>query len=81
MILERLIDIIANQFSVDADSITVDTSFAGDLWADSVDIVELTMSLEDEFEFEMTERDEENMTKIQTVGDLLKFLQQRLGEN
>lgn len=79
MILEKLIDIVADQFSVDADSITVDTTFAGDLMADSVDIVELTMTLEDEFELD--EIGEEDAAKIQTVGDLLKFLQQRLGEN
>lgn len=79
MILEKLIEIIADQFSVDADGITVDTTFAGDLMADSVDIVELTMTLEDEFELD--EIGEEDASKIQTVGDLLKFLQQRLGEN
>lgn len=79
MILEKLIEIIADQFSVDADGITVDTTFAGDLMADSVDIVELTMTLEDEFELD--EIGEEDASRIQTVGDLLKFLQQRLGEN
>lgn len=79
MILEKLIEIIADQFSVDAGSISVDTTFAGDLMADSVDIVELTMTLEDEFELD--EIGEEDAAKIQTVGDLLKFLQQRLGEN
>lgn len=79
MILEKLIAIIADQFSVDADGVTVDTTFAGDLMADSVDIVELTMALEDEFELD--EIGEEDVSKIQTVGDLLKFLQQRLGEN
>lgn len=81
MIQEKLISIIADQLHIDEEAVTLDATLMGDLGADSLDVVELTMSLEDEFDFEMTERDEENMTKIQTVGDLLKFLQQRLGEN
>lgn len=81
MIQEKLISIIADQLHIDEEAVTLDATLMGDLGADSLDVVELTMSLEDEFDFEMTERDEVNMTKIQTVGDLLNFLQQRLGEN
>lgn len=81
MIQEKLISIIADQLHIDEEAVTLDATLMGDLGADSLDVVELTMSLEDEFDFEMTERDEANMTKIQTVGDLLNFLQQRLGEN
>lgn len=79
MILEKLIAIIADQFGVDESSVTVDTSFEGDLGADSVDLVELSMALEDEFDVE--EMNEEDVANIHTVGDLLKFLQTRLGEN
>ena len=81
MIQEKLISIIADQLHIDEEAVTLDATLMGDLGADSLDVVELTMSLEDEIDFEMTERDEANMTKIQTVGDLLNFLQQRLGEN
>ena len=49
MIFEKLAALIAEQFNVDADSITMDTSFTDDLNADSVDIVDLSMALEEEF--------------------------------
>ncbi len=78
MIFDKLKEIIAEQFNVDADSITADMSFADDLGADSVDIVELSMALEEEFEVE--EMNEDDVSGIHTVGDLLKYLQERLGE-
>ena len=49
MIFEKVCALIAEQFNVDADSITMDTSFEDDLNADSVDLVDLTMALEEEF--------------------------------
>lgn len=79
MIFDKLKAIIAEQFGVDESSITVETSFEDDLGADSVDIVELSMALEDEFEVE--EMGEEAVAGIHTVGDLLKYLQTCLGEN
>ena len=57
MIFEKLAALIAEQFNVDADSITMETSFTDDLNADSVDIVDLSMALEEEFGIE--ELDEE----------------------
>ncbi len=78
MIFDKLKEIIAEQFNVDADTITADMSFADDLGADSVDIVELSMALEEEFEVE--EMNEDDVSGIHTVGDLLKYLQERLGE-
>ena len=57
MIFEKVCALIAEQFNVDADSITMDTSFEDDLNADSVDIVDLSMALEEEFDIdEMTEK-------------------------
>ena len=53
MIFEKLAALIAEQFNVDADSITMDTSFTDDLNADSVDIVDLSMALEEEFGIEL----------------------------
>lgn len=79
MIFDKLKAIIAQQFGVDEDSITADMSFEDDLGADSVDIVELSMALEEEFDVE--EMGEDDVANIHTVGDLLKFLQERLEDN
>ena len=79
MIFDKLKAIIAQQFGVDEDSITREMSFEDDLGADSVDIVELSMALEEEFDVE--EMGEEDVVNIHTVGDLLKFLQERLEDN
>ncbi len=76
MIFEKVAALIAEQFNMDADSITMDTSFADDLNADSVDIVDLSMALEEEFDIE--ELEEEDLSSISTVGDLVRFLQNKL---
>ena len=75
MIFEKLAALIAEQFNVDADSITMDTSFTDDLNADSVDIVDLSMALEEEFGIE--ELGEEEASSISTVGDLVRFLKNK----
>jgi len=67
---------IAEQFNVDADSITMDTSFEDDLNADSVDIVDLSMAMEEEFGID--ELGEEEAASITTVGDLVRFLQNKV---
>lgn len=79
MIFDKLKTIIAQQFGVEESNITTDMSFEDDLGADSVDIVELSMALEEEFEVE--EMSEDDVAGIHTVGDLLKYLQERLGDN
>ena len=76
MIFEKLVGLIAEQFNVEADSITMETAFQDDLNADSVDIVDLSMALEEEFGVE--ELAEEEITTIVTVGDLVRFLQNKL---
>ena len=76
MIFEKLAALIAGQFNVDAESITMDTSFTDDLNADSVDIVDLSMALEEEFGIE--ELGEEEASSISTVGDLVRFLQNKI---
>ncbi|MCI8552004.1 MAG: acyl carrier protein [Lawsonibacter sp.] len=76
MIFEKLAALIAEQFNVDADSITMDTSFTDDLNADSVDIVDLSMALEEEFGIE--ELAEEEASSISTVGDLVRFLKNKI---
>ena len=76
MIFEKLAALIAEQFNVDADSITMDTSFTDDLNADSVDIVDLSMALEEEFGIE--ELGEDEASSISTVSDLVRFLQNKI---
>ena len=76
MIFEKLAALIAEQFNVDADTITMETSFTDDLNADSVDIVDLSMALEEEFGME--EMDSEDIESIVTVGDLYKYMQEHL---
>ena len=76
MIFEKICALIAEQFNVDADSITMDTSFEDDLNADSVDLVDLSMALEEEFEID--ELAEEDTASIKTVGDLVRFLQNKI---
>ena len=76
MIFEKLSALIAEQFNVDEDSITMETSFVDDLNADSVDLVDLSMALEEEFEIE--ELSEDEVSSISTVGDLVRFLQSRV---
>ena len=77
MIFERLARILAEQFGLDEEDITEETGFE-DLGADSVDLVELSMNLEEEFDIE--EMGEEDIASIHNVGDLVNYLQKKLGE-
>ena len=76
MIFERLCALVAEQFSVSAESLTMDTSFADDLGADSLDVVELTMAIEEEFD--IPETDEEAMSKLLTVGDVFRYISSKV---
>lgn len=73
---EKLCALIAEQFGVEPETITAETAFVDDLGADSVDLVDLSMALEDEFG--MDEMAEEDLTGIVTVGDLYKYMQEHL---
>ena len=77
-IIERMQQIIADQFAVEADTITMDTSFEEDLGADSVDLVELVMSMEDTFDIGETR--EEELSGLATVGDCVELLSRKLGK-
>ena len=77
MIFERLAKLLSEQFGLEAEDITEDTGFE-ELGADSVDLVELSMNLEEEFGIE--EMAEEDITSIHNVGDLVNYLQKKLGE-
>ena len=76
MIFEKLAALIAEQFNVDEDSITMDTSFVDDLNADSVDLMDLSVALEEEFGIE--EMADEDVSSIVTVGDVVRFLQSHI---
>ena len=71
-IFKTMQDLIAEQFALDAEEITMDSSFVDDLGADSLDVVELTMAMEETFSLPDTPEDE--LTNIQTVGDLADYV-------
>ncbi|MBQ8538841.1 MAG: acyl carrier protein [Ruminococcus sp.] len=72
MVLEKVKMILADQLEVEEDTITADTDIQDDLGADSLDIVDLIMSLEDEFEIEVPDEDIE---KLRTVGALVSYIE------
>ncbi|MEG0772284.1 acyl carrier protein [Clostridium sp.] len=72
---EKIRKRIADQLSLDEDEIRMDSSFADDLGADSLDIVELIMALEEEFDMEIPDEDAE---KISTVGDVVEYIKARV---
>ncbi|NPB06217.1 MAG: acyl carrier protein [Aquificae bacterium] len=74
---EKVKEIIAEQLSVEPEKITPEAKFVEDLGADSLDVVELIMKFEEEFGIEIPDEDAE---KIQTVGDVIKYLQEKVGE-
>ena len=71
-IYKTMQDLIAEQFAIDADEVTMDSSFVDDLGADSVDLVELVMAMEEEFD--IGEIDEEDLQSLKTVGDCVRYL-------
>ena len=79
MVKEKVIKMVAEQFMVEDGSVTADTSFTDDLGADSLDVVELTMALEEEFSLPDTPDDE--LLKIRTVGDLADYISRVTGQD
>jgi acyl carrier protein len=73
---EKVIGIVADQLSVDADDVNRKSSFVDDLKADSLDVVELVMEFEDEFGIQIPDEDYE---KIQTVGDAVDYIEKQNG--
>lgn len=71
MELEKIKAIIAEVLNIDADSITEDTTFVDDLGADSLDIFQIIMGIEDEYDIEL---DNESVEQIQTVGDAVEAI-------
>ena len=73
MIYDKIIGMVANQFGVDKDELSRDTSFADDLSADSLDVVELSMTIDEEFD--LGEIAEDDLKKISTIGDLVDYVE------
>ncbi|HCK14811.1 TPA: acyl carrier protein [Candidatus Poribacteria bacterium] len=71
----KVIELIVEQLDADSDNISDGDSFMDDLGADSLDTVELIMAFEEEFDIEIPDEDAEN---IRTVGDVLKYLEDKL---
>lgn len=75
-IFKTMQDLIAEQFAVNADDVTMNSSFEDDLSAGSVDLVELVMAMEEEFEID--EIPEEDLLTLKTVGDCVRYLTAKL---
>ena len=74
---EKVKALIADKLSINEDEITMESAFVDDLNADSLDIVELIMALEDELDMEIPDEDAENFV---TVGDVVKFVKSHVEE-
>lgn len=74
-VFEKVKNIIVEQLGVTETSVTEDASFIDDLGADSLDIVELIMALEEEFEIEIPDSDAE---KVVTVGDVVDYIKENV---
>ena len=75
MILEKVKTILSNQFEVDVDTITAETNVIEDLGADSLDVVDMLMSLEDEFDVEIPD---EEIEKMRTVSDVVSYIEEHM---
>ena len=75
-ILEKVCSIVSEQLSVEAGDVKSDSNFQNDLGADSLDTVELVMALEEEFDIEIPDEAAEG---IATVGDAVKFIEEKKG--
>lgn len=75
MTFEKITEILAEQLDADKESMTPDTKIADDLGADSLDLVDLLMSVEDEFGIEIPDEDVEN---IQTIGDIVDYINEKI---
>ena len=75
-IFQTMKELVAEQFAVEPAGLTMETTFEEDLGADSVDLVELVMAMEEEFD--IGEIDEEDLTALKTVGDCVRYLAGKL---
>lgn len=75
MVFEKMKQILAEQLDADIDSITLETDIQDDLGADSLDVVEMLMSIEDEFEIEIPD---EKIESLKTVGQVVDYIQENM---
>ena len=75
MVFEKVRRIICDQLDVEEDSVTMNSVLTDDLSADSLDLVELVMAFEDEFDLEIPDEDVEN---VKTVGDIVKYIEKMI---
>ena len=75
MVFEKVRDIIVDQLDVDEDKVKMEASISDDLGADSLDLVDLVMSFEEEFDIEIPDDQVEN---VKTVGDIVKFIEENV---
>lgn len=75
VIFEKIKEIVINQLDVKEAEVIAEAKFVDDLGADSLDVVEMIMTIEDEFEIEISDEDAE---KLLTVGDVVDYIQRRL---
>ena len=78
MVFEKVKEIIVSQLGVEEDEVTLESSFVDDLGADSLDMVEFVMVLEEEFDIEVPETDAD---KITTVGDAVEYIKEHQKNN
>ncbi|MEJ6952166.1 acyl carrier protein [Natronospora cellulosivora (SeqCode)] len=74
-VYQKVVDIIVEELAIDADEVTSEASFIDDLGADSLDVVELVMAFEEEFDIEIPDEDAE---KIQTVQNAVDYIEENL---
>ena len=77
MVFDKIRDIIVDQLDVDADEVTAEASIIDDLGADSLDVVDLISSVEDEFDVEIPD---EKVEGIKTVGDIVAYIESATAE-
>ena len=77
MILDKIKELVAVQFNIEDKNIELETSFRDDLNADSLDLVELIMALEDEFGLEI---EDEDLDSIKTIGDAVNYIKVNIPE-
>jgi len=78
MVFDKLQQILMKQFAVDEDAVTMDTSFVDDLGADSLDIAEFSMALEEEFD--IPELGEDELNSLFTVRDVVGYISEKTGD-
>lgn len=77
MVFDKIKDIIVEQLDVEEDAVTMEASITEDLGADSLDVVDLVMSIEESFDVEIPDEEVEN---IKTVGDIFKYIENKVEE-